>query len=81
MGAPFSSSPNAAIAPGCRHFFLSGEASPVSATSPDAIAEVIAAYLTENPTALLVEDGRVLFDFAVAHYSAAAERERCLLQV
>jgi hypothetical protein len=62
-------------------FFLSGEASPVSATSPDAIAEVIAAYLTENPTALLVEDGRVLFDFAVAHYSAAAERERCLLQV
>ncbi len=53
----------------------------MSAATPDAIAEVIAAYLAEHPTALLVEDGRVLFDFAVARYSSSVERERCLLQV
>ncbi len=30
---------------------------------------------------MVVEDGQTLFDFSQAHYSAAPERERCLLQV
>ncbi len=30
---------------------------------------------------MVVEDGKMLFDFSTAHYSAAPERDRCLLQI
>ena len=50
-------------------------------TGPDEIADLIAGYLSVNPAAVVVEDGRMIFDFASAHYSAAPERERCLLQI
>lgn len=50
-------------------------------TQPEEIADLVAGYLGENPAALVVEDGRAIFDFATAHYSAAPERERCLLQI
>lgn len=45
------------------------------------IAETIAGYLGEHPGAVVVEDGKMLFDFATAHYSATPERDRCLLQI
>ncbi len=50
-------------------------------TGPEEIADLIAGYLSVNPTAVVVEDSRTLFDFASAHYSVAPERERCLLQI
>ena len=53
----------------------------MSVTAPEAIAELISAYLTEEPSALLVEDARVLFDFSAARYSVTPEHQRCLLQV
>jgi hypothetical protein len=50
-------------------------------TLPEEIADLLAGYLAENPEAVLVEDGKLIFDFTSAHYTASAERERCLLQV
>jgi hypothetical protein len=52
-----------------------------AAQTPDEIADLICGYIGEHPGAIVVEDGKVLFDFATAHYSAAPERDRCLLQI
>jgi hypothetical protein len=52
-----------------------------AAQTPEAIAELIAGYIGEHPAAVVVEDGKMLFDFATARYSAAPERDRCLLQI
>ncbi len=52
-----------------------------AAQTPDEIADLIAGYISEHPGAVVIEDGKVLFDFASAHYSAAPERGRCLLQI
>jgi hypothetical protein len=49
--------------------------------TPEEIADLISGYISENPLAVVVEDGRTIFDFTNAHYSAAPERERCLLQI
>jgi hypothetical protein len=48
--------------------------------SPEEIADLVSGYISENPGAVVVEDGHMLFDFSAAHYSAAPERDRCLLQ-
>ncbi len=42
---------------------------------------LVSGYISENPAAVVVEDGKMLFDFSTAHYSAAPERDRCLLQI
>ena len=52
-----------------------------AAQTADEISDLIAGYIAEHPAAVVVEDGKMLFDFATAHYSAAPERERCLLQI
>jgi hypothetical protein len=49
--------------------------------NPEEIADLISGYIAENPVAVVIEDGKMLFDFSTAHYSAAAERDRCLLQI
>jgi hypothetical protein len=48
--------------------------------TPEEIADLVSGYISENPSAVVVEDGHMLFDFSAAHYSAAPERDRCLLQ-
>lgn len=45
------------------------------------IADLIDGYIGEHPSAVVVEDGKMLFDFSSARYSAAPERDRCLLQI
>jgi hypothetical protein len=52
-----------------------------TAQSPAEIAELIRNYITEHPAAAVIEDGKILFDFTSARYSAAPERDRCLLQL
>jgi hypothetical protein len=49
--------------------------------TPEEIADLVSGYISENPSAVVVEDGKTLFDFSAAHYSAAPERDRCLLQI
>lgn len=49
--------------------------------SPEDIADLISGYISEHPSAVVIEDGQMLFDFSAAHYSAAPERDRCLLQI
>jgi hypothetical protein len=39
------------------------------------------AFLAEHPKAVVVEDGKVLFDMRTAKYSLATEHARCTLQV
>jgi hypothetical protein len=48
--------------------------------TPEEITDLVSGYISENPSAIVVEDGQMLFDFSSAHYSAATERDRCLLQ-
>jgi hypothetical protein len=52
-----------------------------SAQTPEEIADLVAGYISENPGAMVVEDGKMLFDFSTARYSAAPERDRCLLEI
>jgi hypothetical protein len=52
-----------------------------AAQTPEEIAALVSGYIGDNPSAVVVEDGKMLFDFAAAHYSAAPERDRCLLQI
>ena len=49
-------------------------------TLPARLAEIIEAYLADHPAAVLLEDGRVLFDMRTARYSVAESHGRCLLQ-
>ena len=49
--------------------------------SPAKLAEVLEDYLAGHPTAALLEDGRVLFDMRLAHYSVTESHGRCLLQL
>jgi hypothetical protein len=52
-----------------------------SLQTPEEIAGLVSDYISQHPGAVVVEDGKMLFDFSTAHYSAAAERDRCLLQI
>jgi hypothetical protein len=49
--------------------------------SPAKLAEVLEEYLTAHPRTALLEDGRVLFDMRLAHYSITESHGRCLLQL
>jgi hypothetical protein len=51
-----------------------------AAQSPAEIADLISTYISNHPNAVVVEDGKVLFDFATARYSALPEGGRCLVQ-
>ncbi len=52
-----------------------------AAKTPEEIADLISGYISEHPSAVVVEEGKMLFDFSSAHYSATPERGRCLLQI
>jgi hypothetical protein len=45
------------------------------------IAAALEAFLAEYPKAVVLEDGKVLFDMRTAKYSLATEHERCTLQI
>jgi len=49
--------------------------------SPEQIATALEAFLAEHPQAVVVEDGKVLFDMRTAKYSLAIEHGRCALQL
>ncbi len=51
------------------------------ANTAEEIAALLSTYITANPAAVVVEDGKQLFDFSAANYSVAPERGRCLLQI
>jgi len=55
-----------------------------SSAQPEQTVEQIAAalecFLAEHPKAIVVEDGKVLFDMRAAKYSLATEHGRCTLQ-
>jgi hypothetical protein len=52
-----------------------------AAQTPAEIAALVSDYISEHPAAVVVEDGKMLFDFSSAHYSATEERDRCLLEI
>jgi hypothetical protein len=47
----------------------------------DAIARSLQDFLAESPSAVVVEGGEVIFDFASAKYACSAERGKCLLHL
>ncbi len=49
--------------------------------SPDEIARAIENFLNEHSGAVLLEDGRVLFDMRDSRYSLSQEHGRCTLQM
>jgi hypothetical protein len=49
--------------------------------SPTKLVEALEGYLARYPTAALLEDGRVLFDMRLAHYSIMEAHGRCVLQL
>src|SRR5664280_3007654 len=49
--------------------------------APEVIAGALEAFLAEHPRAVVVEDGKVLFDMRTAKYSLATEHGRCTLQL
>ena len=55
---------------------------PLSAEqTPEQIAAALEAFLAEHPKAVVMEDGKVLFDMRAAKYSLATEHGRCTLQL
>jgi hypothetical protein len=49
--------------------------------SPAKLALSLEQFFAEHPRAALLEDGRVLFEMASAHYSISAEHGRCVLHL
>src|SRR5665213_2012245 len=49
--------------------------------TPVVIAAALEAFLAEHPHAIVLEDGKVLFDMRAAKYSLATEHGRCTLQL
>src|SRR5665213_113404 len=49
--------------------------------TPVVIAAALEAFLAEHPHAIVLEDGKVLFDMRTAKYSLATEHGRCTLQL
>jgi hypothetical protein len=45
------------------------------------LVEILEEFLAAHPAAALLEDGRVLFDMRLAHYSITESHGRCLLQL
>ncbi len=49
--------------------------------SPIELARSLEQFFLDHPRAALLEDGRVLFEMAAAHYSISAEHGRCVLHL
>jgi hypothetical protein len=49
--------------------------------TPDSLARTLYEFLAASPSALVIEDGQVLFDLAAAQYSISSEKSRCLLHL
>ena len=49
--------------------------------TPDLLARSLQEFLSNAPSATVMEDGQVLFDLATAQYSVSAEKDRCLLHL
>jgi len=49
--------------------------------SPTELARSLEQFFTEYPHAVLLEDGRVLFEMCAAHYSLSSEHGRCVLHL
>lgn len=49
--------------------------------TPEEIAQRLLEFLTMHETSLLLEEGRLLFDFRYAKYSLSTEHKHCTLQV
>ena len=49
--------------------------------APEEIAAALEAFLAEFPAAVVMEDGKVLFDMREAKYSLSTEYRRCTLQL
>jgi hypothetical protein len=49
--------------------------------APGELVRRIEEYLSEHPSAAVLEDGRVVFDMRTARYSATESHGRCLLQL
>ena len=58
-----------------------GKASAESEQTPDAIAAALEEFLAEHQKAVVLEDGKVLFDMRAAKYSLITEHGRCALQL
>ena len=58
----------------------SGVSSAEPQQTVEQIAAALEAFLAEYPKAVVVEDGKVLFDMRTAKYSLATEHGRCTLQ-
>jgi hypothetical protein len=58
-----------------------GAASDQPSQSVEQIAAALEAFLGDHPTAVVLEDGKVLFDMRTAKYSLATEHGRCTLQM
>lgn len=52
----------------------------VDTPSAAVLAQILEEYLATHPAAALLEDGRVLFDMRLAHYSVTESHGRCVLQ-
>ena len=49
--------------------------------SPTELARLLEQFFADHPRAALLEDGRLLFEMATAHYSISAEHGRCVLHL
>jgi hypothetical protein len=50
-------------------------------SSPTDLARLLEQFFADHPRAALLEDGRLLFEMATAHYSISAEHGRCVLHL
>ena len=58
-----------------------GNKSAEAEQTPEMIAAALEAFLADHSQAVVVEDGKVLFDMRTAKYSLSTEHGRCALQV
>src|SRR6185369_17767916 len=49
--------------------------------TPELLARSLQEFLSAAGSAVIVEDGQLIFDLASAQYSISAERDRCLLHL
>ncbi|HSK45536.1 MAG TPA: hypothetical protein VLA83_16795, partial [Candidatus Binatia bacterium] len=49
--------------------------------TPDLLARSLQEFLSETRSAVVLEDGQVLFDLETAQYSLSSEKDRCLLHL
>lgn len=54
---------------------------PAPACAPADLAHAVENFLDAHPRAAIFEDGRLLFDLQLAHFSVGAEHGRCLLHL